>query len=64
MFQVATGYKIHWRKLQSSAEATALLASGEVQITPVGAVAIAKAIQKDPSFRVFWIIEDIASSEA
>lgn len=60
----ATGYKIHWRRMGGGGDVLKAMAAGEVQIGEAASTSIAQAASKDQNFKLFWILDDIADSEA
>ena len=60
----ATGYTIEYRRFRDSGDAVRALAAGGIQIAELGSPAIATAVSEGIDVELFWILDDIASSEA
>lgn len=63
-FERETGYAIKWVKFDSGARVATALAAGEVQIGVMGSSAIAAAAGNGADILLFWILAEIAGSEA
>jgi taurine transport system substrate-binding protein len=63
-FEKATGYKIKWRKFDSSAKVINAMASGDVHISLAGSSPIAAGVSRGLDIELIYIYEDIASAEA
>ena len=63
-FEKVTGYKINWRRLDSGAKAISAMILGDVQIALVGSAPTAAAVSRGIDIQLFWIVADIADSEA
>lgn len=59
-----TGYRISWRAFDSGAQVIEAMAEGDVEIALAGSSPIAAAVSNGVEIELFWITEDIASSEA
>lgn len=59
-----TGYTIRWVKFDSGARVAAAMAAGEVQIGLLGSSPLAAAASRGVDLVLFWILADIAASEA
>ena len=60
----STGYKIHWRRMGGGGDVLKAMAAGVVQIGEAASTSIAQAASKSQNFKLFWILDDIANSEA
>lgn len=63
-FERATGYAIRWARFDSGAKVAAAMASGDVQIGVLGSSPLAAAVSSGVDVQLFFILDDIASSEA
>ena len=59
-----TAYRINWRAFDSGAQVIEAMAEGDVEIALAGSSPIAAAVSNGVGIELFWITEDIASSEA
>ncbi len=63
-FEKETGYSIKWVKFDSGAKVSTAMASGDVQIGVMGSSPITATVSRGVDVVLFWILDDIASSEA
>ncbi len=62
--ETATGYKITWKQFGGGGEVIKAMASGGIQIGELGSAPTAAAVSRGEPLELFWIIDDIADSEA
>lgn len=63
-FEQETGYKINWVKFDAGGKVANAMASGDVQIGVVGSSPFTAAVSRGVDAELFWILDDIAASEA
>lgn len=63
-YEKQTGYKINWVKFDSGAKVATAMASGDVQIGVLGSSPFTAAVSRGVDLQLFWILDDIAASEA
>ncbi|BCX17417.1 MAG: taurine ABC transporter substrate-binding protein [Geminicoccaceae bacterium] len=63
-FEKETGYSIKWVKFDSGAKVSTAMASGDVQIGVMGSSPITATVSRGVDVVLFWILDDIAASEA
>lgn len=63
-FEKETGYSIKWVKFDSGAKVSTAMASGDVQIGLLGSSPLTATVSRGVDVVLFWIIDDIAASEA